>query len=84
MQTKGVLNSPRVGPKKGAAAKTLIANPRWEAGNISAMTPPAFVKGEDPNAPAKNRRIRSDWILGAPAAPALNAVSMAYVPMNKI
>jgi hypothetical protein len=50
---------------------------------MSAMTPPAFVKGEDPNAPAKNRRMRSDWMFGEPAAPALKAVSIAYVPINK-
>ena len=65
------------GPKNGAAAKILIAKPRSEAGNISAMTPPAFVKGDDPKAPAKNRSIRRVWIFCEPAAPALNAVSIA-------
>jgi len=74
------LHSPMVGPRNGAAAKTLIANPRCEAVNISAITPPAFVKGEEPKAPAKNRRMRSVWMFCDPAAPALNAVSMAYVP----
>jgi hypothetical protein len=78
------LNLPRVGPKKGAAANTLIASPRWEAGNMSAITPPAFVKGEDPNAPAKKRKMRSVWMFCEPAAPALKAVSMAYVPKNRI
>ena len=48
---------PKVGPMNGAAAKTDMASPRWDAGNISAMTPPAFVRGEEPKAPAKNRRI---------------------------
>ena len=65
-----------VGPIKGAAEKTDIANPRCDAENISAMTPPAFVSGEDPNAPAKNRKTTSVVILCAPAAPALKAVSM--------
>ena len=40
----------------GAAAKTDIAKPRCEAGNISAITPPAFVNGEDPDSPQKNRK----------------------------
>jgi hypothetical protein len=31
------------------------------------MTPPAFVKGEEPNAPAKKRRTISDSIFCAPA-----------------
>ena len=48
---------PSTGPKKGATAKKLIARPRSEAANISAMTPPALVSGEEPKAPAKNRRI---------------------------
>lgn len=51
--------NPIVGPKKGAAANMLIASPRSLAGNISAITPPAFVKGLDPKAPAKNLNIRS-------------------------
>ncbi len=66
---------PRVGPMKGAAAKTDMARPRCDAGNISAITPPAFVKGDEPNAPAKNRRIIRVWMFCEPAAPALKAVS---------
>ena len=49
----------------GAAAKTDMASPRWDAGNMSAMTPPAFVRGEEPKAPAKNRRMIRVWILSA-------------------
>jgi hypothetical protein len=36
-----------------------MAIARSFAGNISAITPPAFVNGDDPNAPAKNRKIIS-------------------------
>jgi hypothetical protein len=50
---------------------------------MSAMTPPAFVKGDDPNAPAKNRKMRSVWMFWEPAAPALKAVSIAYVPKKR-
>lgn len=70
-------NLPMTGPRKGAAAKILIANPRSEAGNISAITPPAFVNGDDPKAPAKNRKMISVSMLCAPAAPALKAVRIA-------
>lgn len=42
---------------------------------MSAMTPPAFVKGEEPKDPAKNRRMISVQIFSEPALPALNAVS---------
>lgn len=51
------LTGPRAGPKKGADAKMLIATPLSRAWNISAITPPAFVKGEDPKEPAKKRRM---------------------------
>lgn len=67
---------PMTGPRKGAAAKTLIARPRWEAGNMSDITPPAFVNGEDPNAPAKNLRTIRVWMFFEPAAPALKIVSI--------
>lgn len=42
------------GPRNGAAAYNELAIPRWEAGNMSARIPPPFVRGEEPNAPAKN------------------------------
>ena len=48
---------PSVGPMNGAAANTDMARPRCEAENISAMTPPAFVRGDEPKAPAKNLRM---------------------------
>ncbi len=48
---------PSVGPMNGAAAKADMARPRCEAGNMSAMIPPAFVRGEEPKAPAKKQRI---------------------------
>ena len=74
---------PRVGPKKGAAAKRDMATPRCLAGNISAITPPTLVRGEEPKAPAKNRRMTSVCMFLDPQAPALNAVTAAYVPMYK-
>jgi hypothetical protein len=65
---------PITGPRNGAAAKILVANPRWEAGNISAITPPELVSGEDPKAPAKNLKITRVSLFWEPAAPALKAV----------
>ena len=44
---------------------------------MSAMTPPAFVKGEEPKVPAKTRSTIRVLIFGAPAAPALKAVRAA-------
>src|ERR1700722_12349113 len=75
---------PMVGPRKGALEKTLMPSPRSLAGNMSAMTPPAFVKGDEPNAPARNRRMMSVEIFFEPAAPALQAVRAAYVPTKRI
>lgn len=57
----------------------LIAIPLSFAGNISAITPPALVNGDDPNAPAKKRRIISVQLFWAPAAPQLKAVKAQYV-----
>jgi hypothetical protein len=68
---------PIAGPIDGAAANIVIASPLSELENKSAITPAEFVSGEEPNAPAKKRIRRSVWILRAPAAPALKAVSMA-------
>ena len=62
-------------PKNGAAAKRLIAIPLCLAWNMSAMTPPALVKGEAPKAPAKKRRMIRVQLFCAPALPALKAVS---------
>jgi hypothetical protein len=50
---------PSTGPIKGAALKIDMARPRSLALKTSAMTPPALVSGEEPNAAAKNRRMRS-------------------------
>lgn len=50
---------PKTGPMNGAILKTLIARPRSFAANRSATTPPALVRGLDPKAPPKNRRMRS-------------------------
>jgi hypothetical protein len=74
---------PITGPRKGAAAKKLIASPRSEAGNMSAMTPPAFVSGEEPKAPAKNLKISKVSMFLEPAAPALKAVRAMYVPNKR-
>jgi hypothetical protein len=62
------------GPSIGAAAKRLVAKPLWDAGNMSAMTPPALVNGEEPKEPAKNLRIIRVSMFWEPAAPALKAV----------
>ena len=48
------------------------------------MTPPAFVRGEEPKAPAQNRSMTSVWMFWLPAAPALKAVSTPYVMKNRI
>lgn len=65
---------PMTGPRNGAAAKILVAKPLWDAGNISAMTPPAFVNGEEPNAPARNLKMIRVSMFCEPAAPALKTV----------
>ncbi|KAI4085888.1 MAG: hypothetical protein LQ344_008048, partial [Seirophora lacunosa] len=64
---------PKTGPQNGAAAKIDIARPRCDAGNMSAITPPEFVRGEDPKAPAKKRKMTSVWTFLDPAAAALKA-----------
>lgn len=71
-------------PRKGAAANKLMAIPRSFAGNMSAITPPALVNGEDPNEPAKKRRIIRVQMFWEPAAPELNAVKAQYVTMKRI
>ncbi|KAL5045078.1 hypothetical protein BDW71DRAFT_208680 [Aspergillus fruticulosus] len=70
-------------PRNGAAAKALIAMPRCSAGIMSAITPPALVIGDDPNAPAKNRRMIRDQLFCALAAPQLNAVKAQYVLVKR-
>jgi hypothetical protein len=65
---------------KGAAEKMDMARPRSFAVKTSAITPPAFVSGLDPKAAAKNRRIRSPYMFGPPAAAALKATNAVYVP----
>jgi hypothetical protein len=42
----------------GAAANIDIASPLSLAGNMSAITPPALVNGDDPKEPPKNLKIR--------------------------
>ena len=59
------------------------AMPRSFAANMSAMTPPALVSGEEPMAPAKKRRMMRVQMFWAPAAPALKKVMTAYVPMKR-
>jgi hypothetical protein len=49
---------------------------------MSAMTPPELVRGDDPKAPAKKRRMISVSMFCAPAAPALKAVRARYVMKN--
>lgn len=42
---------------------------RLEAGNISVITPPALVRGEEPKKPAKKRQMRSVSMFCAVAQP---------------
>ncbi len=65
---------PITGPNNGAEENATSANPRWRIGQISATTPPAFVKGEAPKVPAKNLMMSSPSMFGAAAHPALKAV----------
>ena len=51
---------------------------------MSAITPPALVRGEEPKAPAKKRKMTRVWMFCDAAAPALKAVSAPYVMKNKI
>lgn len=46
------------GPANGAAAYSDTARARSEAENMSEMTPPELVSGEDPKNPARNRHTR--------------------------
>ena len=72
------------GPKEGAKANKLIARPRSDAGKISAMTPPALVIGEEPKAPAKNRKTSSVPVFFEPAQPALKAVKAPKLTVKMI
>lgn len=47
------------GPANGAAAYSDTARARSEAENMSEMTPPELVSGEDPKNPARKRQTRS-------------------------
>lgn len=47
----------------GAAAKIAMAKPRCDAGNKSAMTPPALVNGDDPNVPALSITHKSVYVI---------------------
>ena len=60
---------PNTGPKKVLAANKLVAGPRPSADHISAITPPAIVRGATPKRPPKKRQIRSVSILVASACP---------------
>jgi hypothetical protein len=78
------ITGPILGPRKGAAAKILIARPLSRAWKQSAITPPAFVSGEEPKAPAMNRRIIMVAMFCDPATPALKAVKAPYVIIYRI
>lgn len=43
--------------------------------NITAITPPALVRGDDPKVPAKARMTIKHAIFGAPALPALKTAN---------
>ncbi|GMG10787.1 unnamed protein product [Aspergillus oryzae var. brunneus] len=68
------MTGPITGPMKGAAAKRHRASPRCSARNISLITPPAFVSGDDPAVPARKRRTNKVCIFCAPAHPAKKTV----------
>lgn len=70
---------PIAGPRQGAREKMVMARPRSWAEKMSDMTPPAFVKGEDPKEPAKNLKTRRLPMLLTPAQPARKAVNNAKV-----
>ena len=72
---KPAIMGPIDGPRKGAIANIAIAIPRSLALNISAMTPPALVRGDDPKVPAKARMMIKAAMFGAPAVPALKAAN---------
>jgi len=74
---------PSVGPINGAVAKTDMARPHCDAGNMSAMTRLASVRGEEPKAPAKNRRMMRDWVFWVSTAPALKAVRTPISPKEE-
>ena len=67
---------------KGAAAKMAVTGPHSSAVNMSAMTPPIFVRGEDPKEPAKKRRMSSVQMFCAPAHPALKHAKSPKVTKN--
>lgn len=81
------LQTPPVGKNKSREEtylKILMQSPRSLALNISAITPPAFVSGDDPKDPAKNRRIRMEAVFCTPAEPALKKVKAPKVMINRI
>lgn len=51
-----------------------MAKPRSCASNMSAMIPPELVMVDEPNVPAKNRKMSIAFIVLAPHTPALKAV----------
>jgi hypothetical protein len=56
------LMGPRAGPRKGAAAKNAIPIPLCFWSRTSAIVPPAFESGEDPNKPERHLKTRT-WAI---------------------
>lgn len=56
-----------LGPNHGPELYKLVAIPLSLAGQMSAITPPAFAKGEEPKVPARNRNTIRTAALGARA-----------------
>lgn len=66
-----------LGPRKGAAAKMAVASPRIFALNMSLIVPPLLVNGEDPNAPARKRKMMRDAMFGLAQATPFHKVNIA-------
>jgi hypothetical protein len=75
---------PYLRPADGANTKMDIANPLSLAAKQSAITPPAFVRGEEPNDPAKNRKMSSVVMLLAAIHPEQKAVNPAKLMVKMI
>lgn len=77
--TKPPMMGPKMGPRKGASAKTVIATPRCAAGNMSAIRPPALVNGDAPKILEKKRSTRRVARFCEAQIAALKTVCRVYV-----
>jgi hypothetical protein len=84
MVTKPPIIGPSIGPIKGAVAKMDEAKPRRESGKRSAITPPAFVRGDAPKVPDRKRKTSRDAMLLQPAVAPTKAVIKKCATINTI